>query len=294
MRAENVGDVFVKWAKETPHVRVLLMIGSRTRRPGDCGCADEKSDWDFQVATSEGRLFLDSRWVAEAGLGKPLAYVARIGRLGTGTKVSVVLDGGELDIVVISSFDFRMLGLLYKYRLLKWSPKAIQGARSLSSVWSGGVAVLKGSKEVGRFVNGVRRELGVRRLDDDTILSIAEGFVCDYVSTRRKLDRGEIVAAQRWLHVQLGEANLALLHELRQRVGKISFPDGRRVESYLPREEIGRISLEATLDRRSMASALYRSANTFKLLAEELLKGRWHWPELPSSLRVEELRDDVL
>lgn len=294
MTPENLGEKFIDWAKKKAHIRVLLLIGSRARGAEDYGGADRGSDWDFQVATSEGCVFLGSTWMVDAGLGKPLAYVVRRGRLWGGIKVSIVTHGGELDIVVISALDFVMLSMLYRTGLVKCSARASQGVRNLSLVWKGGVVVLKGSKGVKRFVSKIRRRIGDGRLDDDAIVQIAEGFVCDYVSTRRKLDRGEIVAAQRWLHLHLGEANLALFHELRQRERGVSFPDARRVESFLSVDELRLISVDAALDKRSIAKAAYRSASTCEFLVHQLLQGRWHWPELPSSLRIEELRDDVL
>jgi hypothetical protein len=214
--------------------------------------------------------------------------------LGGGIKVSLVVAGGELDIVVISAREFGMLLMLWRFGLVKRSARAVQGWRDLGLVWKGGVIVLKGASEVVKFVECVRGEVEAGGLDDEAIVQIAEGFVCDYVSTRRKLERGEIIAAQRWLHLQLGEANLALLHELRRRGGLVSFPDGRRVESFLSPNEIRLIAVEANLDIGSMRRALYKSTRAFMELVDGLLQGRWHWPELPSSLRVEELRDDVL
>lgn len=294
MRPKNLGESFVAWAEAQPHILVLLLIGSRARKRGDAGTADGNSDWDFQVVTSERSRFLESTWMIEAGLEKPFAYVAREGRLGGGLKVSIVAEGGELDIVVISAWEFRMLVLLYRTGLVKFSIRALQGLRSLNLVWRGGVVVLKGSKGALHFVHRACCNASRVGLDNDAIAELAEGFVCDYVSVRRKLERGEVVAAQRWLHLQLGEVNLALFHELRQREGAISFPDARRMEFVLSADEIKGIAIDAALSKKEITRALYKSTITFNVLMQKLLLGHWHWPQLPSSLRVEELRDDVL
>ena len=103
----------------------------------------------------------------------------------------------------------------------------------------------------------------------------------------RKIARGELVAAQRWLHAQLAETNFRLLHEVRRRRGQASFPDARRLELLATAEELGSVRIEATLEEGSLRAAAGQSATGCAALVRALVGDAWRWPELPSGLRVE-------
>eukprot|EP01035_Chromulina_nebulosa_P005668 gene5668-7692_t len=104
----------------------------------------------------------------------------------------------------------------------------------MAVVLRGGYVVRHGAAEWGDFFRRVATEFPVPRLSDADARGLAEGFVCDFISTRHKIERGEFLAAQRWLHQHLAEVNFQLLHELRQRRGEVSFPDARRIERVFP------------------------------------------------------------
>ncbi|MBI5771034.1 MAG: hypothetical protein HZA93_24875 [Verrucomicrobia bacterium] len=267
-----------RWAAAEAAVRALVLIGSRVHQGQAAAfAADEFSDWDFQIVTAAPGLFSDRRWTGALGLGEPLAYVARTGRLGTATKVSAVFRDGELDLVILP---------LWRMRLVRWLMAAglarrMAGLRialgGMAAVLQAGHRVLVGAGEWGGFFAQVVAKFAPPRLDDTEILAMAEGFVCDYVSTRKKIERGELIAAQRWLHHQLAEVNLQLLHELRQRRGEPTAPDGRRVEqlNFDSRGlEIGALPVKADL-----RSAVERSAATLRELMAGLVPD-WRWPAL--------------
>ena len=85
----------------------------------------------------------------------------------------------------------------------------------------------------GRFFAHVATAIPPTRLDDETVVGIAARFVCDYLSALQKIDRGELLAAQRWLHHYLAEANFNLLHELKERRGEKSYHVARRIEQVI-------------------------------------------------------------
>jgi hypothetical protein len=116
---------------------------------------------------------------------------------------------------------------------------------------------------------------------------LAEAFVCDYVFTRRKVQRGELCAAQRWLHHQLAETNFRLLHELRLRCGKTSFPDARRLEQ-LEDPLGGGATVAAVPTAASLHVALEVAAGTHRQLITALVGAAWRWPDLSGlDLRAE-------
>ncbi len=270
------------------------MIGSRSRQKGDYGACDEGSDWDFQLVTGELERFRDRKWMSEAEIGTPSSYVLRRGRLGSVSKVSIVCEDGEMDLVLIPSNAFRLLRLVARCGLATFIPRAADAIRDLGVVWQGGVIVFKGSPQVERLIKLAVGSAGAARLDDEAVCAIANGFVCDYVSAKRKLQRGEILAAQRWLHVHLAEAKFQLLHELRLRRGMVSFQDARRLEVILGYDELRLVKVEAHANKVEIGRALDRSADACAELVLALVGPKWSWPQLPSSLSREEFRDDVL
>ena len=207
------------------------------------------------------------------------AYAVRTGRLGSSTKVSAVTDQGELDLVILPSGAMAAAATAMQGPPETWPPALRAALGDLATVLAGGFRVLKDTAGLGALVGRVAREVPVARLDDARVRAEAEAFVCDYVSTWRKVERGEWIAAQRWLHHQLIEANLRLLHELRLRSGRVSFPDGRRLER-LGEELAADATVKAAPDRESLRSALARCADLHRRLVGRLLGDAWSWPDL--------------
>lgn len=278
MRGSAIGPAIIQWARREPSVAALVLIGSRARAStSNLDSADEFSDWDFQVIASRPGIFDSRDWLRTAGLGEPLAYAVRLGRLGTATKISVVLRGGEIDLVVLPLRRLRSARLLLKLGLAK-RLTALQHAMSgLATVLRDGYSIVVGEAQWGEFLNRVAVEFKPLRLSDSAIQTLAEGFVCDYVSTRHKIERGELLAAQRWIHLQLAEVNFQLFHELRQRRGEPTLPDARRVER-LARDSQG-IAVNTVPTPDGLRAATEKSAAAFRELMGTLVPD-WHWPDL--------------
>jgi hypothetical protein len=274
----NLGARVEAWARREEHVVLLVAIGSRVREAGADGAADAGSDWDFQLGTSQPDLFGTSAWLEGLGV-KVHAYAVRTGRLGSSTKVSAVTDRGELDLVILPAGALSAAAVAMKGPSASWPPPLRAALIDLSAVLAGGFQILKDTAGFGPLVERVAREVPVARWDDARVRAEAEAFVCDYVSTWRKVERGEWIAAQRWLHHQLIESNLRLLHELRLRGGQVSFPDGRRLER-LGEEFASEMAVSATPGAESLRAALLRCADLHRRLVGRLLGDAWTWPDL--------------
>ncbi|MBM3852399.1 MAG: hypothetical protein FJ399_04500 [Verrucomicrobia bacterium] len=258
---------------------MLVLIGSRARPPTGLGAADPSSDWDFQVATTEPQILEDKAWLADIG-SSPLAYVHRPGRLGSASKVSAVLAAGELDLVILPVRPLEQIAQLVQAGRQPTEPEARRALSDLAAVLAGGYRILKGAKEFLGLYDWVKRELPPGRLEDDAVCRIAEGFVCDYVFTRRKVAQGELLAAQRWLHQHLAEANFRLLHELRLRRNEVSFPDARRLER-LQDQSYESVKVAAMPDAPGLLAAVEHAASAHRELVAALLHKKWNWPALP-------------
>ena len=277
VRGENIGRAVIAWAEQEPSVRALVLIGSRVHADG-VRAADEFSDWDFQLITDRPALFETAAWMREIGCGEPLAYVVRPGRLGSATKVSMVLQEGEMDLVVLPHSRLRQAKSLLRLGLVSRRASMAQALGGLASVLRGGYRVVKGERAWGDFFRRVATEIPPPRLSDNDARRLAEGFVCDFVSTRRKIARKEFLAAQRWLHHQLAEVNFQLFHELRQRRGAVSLPDARRIERLA--SEWPEYEVNATPTTESLHAATEKSADTLRGLMKALVGETWRWPDV--------------
>jgi len=274
----SLGDLIQAWAAEDPSVALCVLIGSRVRGAADPAGADAHSDWDFQIATTQSQRFETGAWLDALGV-PPLAYALRPGRLGSALKASAVTARGELDLVVIPVGPLREAARQLAAGPGDLDPRIRPALIDLSAVLAGGYRILKGAGEFAGFYAQVGRELTPARLDDAAVRLLAESFVCDYVVTCRRIERGEWLAAQRWLHLQLAETNFRLLHELRLREGRASFPDARWLER-LAEARIDSVRVTAAPGRESLRRAVESSAETLRALVQQLGAG-WRWPELP-------------
>lgn len=268
----SIGDEFIRWAKSEPSILGLVLIGSRARSVNAPGAADAGSDWDFQVITTRPHLFETQAWCLSGGIAQPIVYVYRSGRLGHAPKVSAMFYGGDIDIVVITNFKICLAFCLYRTCMLDIAPNARRAVHDLALVLRGGYSFLKSNIVIRAFYAEVCqwREGEGGELTDEVVMNLWKGFLCDFKSVVSKIDRGEFRAAQRWIHLSLGETNFVLMHELRRRRHLVSFPDARRIERVMEDDWAERIAIDCRLERRSLLSAAEKCLHTCRLLMESL------------------------
>lgn len=282
---DNLVQKLARWAQNEPSVHVLVLHGSRVRGIKEPGFADDDSDWDFQVVTSQPSIFFNVAWAPLAGLSPPAAYAIRVGRLGRINKISAIFGEGDVDIALLPFSKLLIARFLHKCGIIKLWPKASEALAELAMVLRPGMIFLKGTRDWRLFFEHIVDNFESPRLSDNDICALAEGFVCDYISIRGKVSRGELVAAQRWLHLQLAETNFRLLHELRLRLGQPSFPDARRLEFIKQDGWREAVAINASVDQHSLLCAVDRSAHVFRELVKALVGEKWRWPILPARLR---------
>lgn len=265
------------WAQDQTTIDALILIGSRARLPSDLASADQNSDWDYQAISSRPEIFYTRSWLTDAGLD-PFAYVVRPGRMKSAVKVSAVCAQGQLDLVIIPSWQLRLARALFALRVDSIIPAVSRGLYDLALVQRPGFQVVKGGRSISKFFQRIITSFPAQRLDTDAAIAVAEGFVCDYLSTRNKIERGEFIAAQRWLHHHLVEANLRLLHELAIQRGFHAYPDGRRLEHALPDTLLRLVGSEARPDECSLSIALEQVASSCCTLMGLLVGDKWKWP----------------
>lgn len=277
--SDGIGAAFIAWARRASAVRALIQIGSRVRPRDPLAAADLHSDWDFQIATAAPAEFATGDWLRAAGLPAPVAYVARPGRLGRSEKISIVFSCTEMDLVLLPARGLATVKTLMRLPGVAAALRRNPALADFALVLRPGHLVLKDPGGWTPFLRQLVETMPHPRLSDADIATLAAGFFCDYVSAKRKIARGEFAAAQRWLHHQLAESNLRLLHELRQRRGEPSYPDARRLERTARDGWAERVTVSALPEAASLTAALDRSAETLRTLTQALIGAAWRWPE---------------
>jgi hypothetical protein len=150
----------------------------------------------------------------------------------------------------------------------------------LAMVLAPGYRFLKGSQSWAKLFEKIAFEVRPQRLNNRDICNMADGFVCDYISARRKITRGELLAAQRWLHCNLAETNFRLLHELKLRKNQPSYPDARRIEALGRDIWLEAVTVSALLDSKALSNAVERSAQGCRDLMASLVGQGWRWPDI--------------
>lgn len=257
-----------------PGVRVVTLFGSQAR-----GASDDRSDVDFQVITGRPREFADARWLEGRGLPELTAYGRRPASGGVTKATAVFADGAELDVVVLPLNRLRLARALVAADLHHRSRLVQHGLEELARILRPGHRMLVGSEGWRRFLARVVAEVPEPRLSETQVHDMGACAFADYVSLRQKCHRGELLAAQRILHVNLAETNFRLMHEWRLRQGKSSFRDARRVEQYLSAAEYARIRIEATLTVESLLVAAAAALRTTSALVRELTGADPTWPQ---------------
>jgi hypothetical protein len=277
----NFGTAMAAWAARESAVSGLVLIGSRERSSRDrIWRADAESDWDFQIITSRPRLFADREWMRNLAGAEVRAYAARAARIGGVPKINVVLAGAEVDFVIIPAGVLQRAKAAVARGQHRGEGRWRRVLQDLAIVIRPGWRFLKGERAWGALYRRVVAEVPDPRIGDGAACRLAEGFVCDYVWIKRKIARGEFLAAQRMLHRELAEMNFRLNHELRLRRSQRSFPEARRIERVASLAELAKISIDARPGSRDLRAALENCARTFRELMSALVGEAWRWPDL--------------
>jgi hypothetical protein len=259
------------WAHRTAAIEAALLVGSRAHPPGGpLVAAADDSDWDFQFVVRRPAAFHHPDWVEGLGGGPPRAYVVRKALWGGGFKVNLVLAGADLDVMVLPAQPLRRLhwlSTLGRHRREGPTRHALQLlGYAIRPHWH----VLKGEPWLARLYARAAT-LPDPALSDRAIRQLVAGFGCDHRWVLRKIARGELLAAQRTLHLELAEVNFRLRHALRLRRGQPSFEGARRLEQLAGPAEQAAMAVDARCAPEALAAAAERAALTCRQLAAELL-----------------------
>lgn len=271
-------DLVATWAAAEPSLRALVLIGSQVR-----GAADAASDWDFQVIADDPGRFADENGMHGLIAGAaPRAYCVRP-TFGGVQRVTALYPEAEVDLVILPARTLRFARLAVSLGLHRRPGRLRRALADLAVVIRPGYRFLKGEAAWDGFYRKVLADVPDPRLDDAEIRALAAGFVCDAAWIGRKLDRGELLAAQRMLHQSLAETNFRLGHELRLRRGEPSQPEARRLEQAVPPADLAALTITAHPTREALHAAVAQARATLETLLRDLTPD-WRWPEQVAAL----------
>lgn len=255
-------------------IKSAVLFGSHARALREAGAADAWSDIDLHVITSSPAEIKSRRWANSLPGQKLCMHVVRPASGGV-HKVTMVFSNGEVDLVLLPAVFLRAVRLALKTGLYRRVPSLLTALNAMSTIMRGGYRFIKGEDAWGAFYSRVVNDLPGYRLNERQIIQMADVFFCDLLWVFQKLDRGELIAAQRIIHNSLNEINIQLIHESRLRRNEITFQQARRAENLLSPPELSRIQITAHLNREELRVAARHSFESLSSLMVELISD-WH------------------
>ena len=258
-----------QWAHAQSDIKALVQIGSRVQGTGR---ADQWSDFDYQLITSRPERYLDGSFARQ------IAHCWAVGinrAFGNVTKVSAVYaDSLEVDFVVLKQWEVRAATTALRFaNTERWWPLPLRrGTEDLRRVAGLGWKMVKGGRSwedrYGR-IKSFRAPLGERKFYE-----LCGEFWSQMVWARKKIARGEFLAAQRAFHEILFEHTLCLLEEEVVLKGGDAKPFGRHAEDWLSPDRLRAAKISVSPDHDSLLAALKGVSVLFSGVSEAVAKNQ--------------------
>jgi len=270
-------DRLSKWAHAQADIKALVQIGSRVQAGA---VVDKWSDFDYQLITSEPVRYLDGAFAAQLG---PSWAVGARRAFGNAVKVSAVYeDALEADFVILRHWEVRIATAALRWaQTERWWPLPLrQGTRDLRRVAGLGWKVIKGGPP---WEDRYRRLTPFRAaLTQKEFASLCGEFWSQLVWVRKKIQRGEFLAAQRAFHGVLLEHVFRLWEEETLQAGRAAWPEARRAEQWLLPDKLQRARIPVLPDGATLVAACQRITALF-VEASEFVSRRNGWFSPPYS-----------
>lgn len=260
------------WASAQADIKALVQIGSRVKNDGT---ADEWSDFDYQLVTTNPDRYRSGEFARELGTCWAVGLEHTFGDV---MKVTAVYEGAlEADFIVLRHSE-----LVLATTMLKWP--------GTSGMWPGplriGISRLRGAAGTGWKVikGGAAWEKRYARLTpcefpmtESEFKSLCGEFWVQAVWAAKRIQRGELIASQRTIHRYLLEACLRMFQEEAVVSGRKAYPRGRRAESWLTAPQAEVVKGGTIPEKAQLLGALSGLAIEFVRSCEVVGKSRG-WP----------------
>jgi hypothetical protein len=265
------------WANARPDIRALVQFGSRVRNDGT---ADQWSDYDYHIITSDPRKYGDGAFARE--LGPCWASATRVS-FGNVVRVTAIYEGAlEADFIVLNNVEMRIVALALRWPSTSpfWPGPLKAGVSSLKIAAAPGWKVIKGGEAwERRYARITPSQASMTEADFERVCG---EFWVELVWTAKKVARGEYRAAQRAIHEHLIENGLRIFREGALAEGRNAYFVGRRAESWFTPEQL-RATKEGTRpEPAALWKALAEISDEFAASSSRLAKMKnWRVREYP-------------
>jgi len=288
MTAPEFEARLVAWARSLPDLEALVQIGSRVQ-PG--AVVDAWSDWDYQLITRDPGRYQNHDWPAQIAP----CWSAHLERTPRGVmKLSAVFAGGwEADFVLLPAWQMKLVCWAMAHPELNGLfPGVLRRAvYNLRLVAGYGHRVVLGGSGWERRYASLATPWPVVRFAAEDFRYHTGAFWRHAIWVAKKILRGELRAAQRWMHLELREQTYALLAEEARLAGRTPRPEARKAEHWLDARRLAQTDIATGTDQCGLARALLAEISLFEEVCTSVAASRGFarpdYSAVASWLRVE-------
>jgi aminoglycoside 6-adenylyltransferase len=272
----------VDWARAQRGIEALLQIGSRAQ-PG--AVVDAWSDWDYQLVASDPGRYENRDWPAQIAP----CWSAHLERTPRGVmKVSAIFTGGwEVDFVLLPAWQMKLVYWAMAHPGLQpLYPRALRQGIANTRLWARpGCRVVIGGPAWEKRLAALAVVWPEGGFTAGDFLFHTAGFWRHAVWTAKKILRGELRAAHRWMHLELREHTYALLAEEARLAGRTPRPEARQAEQWLDAARLRQTAITTGPGQRELARALLAELELFREVTQSV--GTRHGWTVPDHTAVE-------
>lgn len=251
----------IDWARQQPDLEALIQIGSRAQASAE---VDEWSDWDYQLIVRSADRFQNRNWpkCIASCWNTHLEQTER-----AVLKLSVVFeDGREADFVPLTAWQIKLVYLAMRYpQFRRFYPRSLtEGIYNTRLIVRPGYKILIGGLAWKKRLDALQNDWPVKTLTIELYQENLNGFWRHAVWVYKKVMRGELRAALRWMHIELTDRRLALLAEEARLVGKTARPEARKAEQWLDARRLEQTAIATSPDQLVLAKALLAEISLFE------------------------------
>jgi hypothetical protein len=271
MTAEEFDARIVAWARSQPDIVALVQIGSRAQLDAT---VDVWSDWDYHLIVRDSASYRDGKWLDAIAP----CWSVHSDRTDRGVvKVSAVFAGGwEADFVPLSAWQMKLVyWAMARPSLMFLFPKPLRkGIANTRLVVAPGYRVILGGQKWEERLSALSVEWPTQGMTAENFADKVDGFWRHAVWVYKKIMRGEMRAALRWMHRELSERRWLLLEEEARIDGRAPRPEARKAELWLGKERLSQTAVSTGVDQQSLARALLAEMALFEEVSRRVAGAR--------------------
>lgn len=261
----DLEHALLSWVATENNIEAVIKIGSRAQKNA---VVDQWSDWDYQIICKSIKPYLTYKWEEVFKL-PVLCANTDITPRGVPKATLIFANGGEVELVFLTAWQIRLVYFFMRYpKLYPKLPGAIRRGIGILNVFvKPGYQVLKGGTAWERRLSALNNPIPAPSLKD-LPLCITQFWV-DAAWMYKQIMRGNFHAAQKMFHNSLRTKVYSLL----ELDGGLNTPiDARRIECWLSKDKLEKISAGTAPEREALVKALIMEMHHFAELSNSVSK----------------------